>query len=418
MANTFTSNYSLVRSEIGGDNQNWGANLHTSLNTIDAQLINKVDKDNLKGFTSTAIVFTNTGASEGTISAASGDLFEDFEIGDRIRVTGATSDTNGSTSSPSIHTVTNKSNSNSITVSTGLFTASDGATVTIGLVLEPDFADIDAGEIDNAPIGANTASTGAFTTLTSSGNTTVSGDLSVTGNSTLTGNTTVNGNTTLGNASTDTVTSNAKHGATTFTGQITSEVADGTPPFVVASTSSVANLKAEKADQWSTTRTIQLTGAVTSSATDIDGSGNVSIATTLADPVYSTGTLSNFLYEGSTQVTSGPSTYTCNYTRIGRVYHVDYHVVWNAGIGASVAYWTFVLPAGITSDQGQQPFRYYSGASSGGGILPAPTWQDGLYYLRASDDRLVIQNSSGSALSPRTVTDTNTFVLNITYQAI
>jgi hypothetical protein len=165
MANTFTSNYSLTTSEIGGDNQNWGQNLHNSLDAVDSQLINKFDKDNVKGFTSTAIIFTNTGASQGTITAASGDLFEDFEINDKIRVTGATSDTNGSTSSPSIHTITNKSNSNSITVSTGLVTASAGDSVTITLVFEPGYSDIGAGEIDGTPIGANSASTGTFTTL-------------------------------------------------------------------------------------------------------------------------------------------------------------------------------------------------------------------------------------------------------------
>lgn len=165
MANQFTSNYSLTKSEIGGDNQNWGQNLHDSLDAVDSQLINKFDKDNVKGFTSTAIVFTNTGASQGTITAASGDLFEDFEINDKIRVTGATSDTNGSTSSPSIHTITNKSNSNSITVSTGLVAASAGDSVTITLVFEPGYSDIGAGEIDGTPIGANSASTGTFTTL-------------------------------------------------------------------------------------------------------------------------------------------------------------------------------------------------------------------------------------------------------------
>ena len=186
MANTFTSNYSLTKSEIGGDNQNWGQNLHDSLDAVDSQLINKFDKDNVKGFTSTAIAFTNTGSNAGTISAASGDLFEDFEIGDKVRVTGATSGTNGSTSSPSIHTITNKSNSNSITVSTGLDTASAGDSVTITLVFEPGY--VDGAAIDNTPIGANTASSGAFTTLSA------------------TGATTLDGNVTLGNANTDTVT--------------------------------------------------------------------------------------------------------------------------------------------------------------------------------------------------------------------
>ena len=169
MANTYTTNYSLTKSEVGGDNQNWGSNLHTSLDEIDGQLVNKLDKDVVKGFTSTAIIFTNTGSSTGTISAASGDLFQDFEINDRVRVTGATSATNGSDASPSIHTVTSKGSSNSITVSTGLVTASAGDSVDIALVFEPSYSDIGAGEIDGTPIGANSASTGAFTTLSASG---------------------------------------------------------------------------------------------------------------------------------------------------------------------------------------------------------------------------------------------------------
>ena len=48
MANEFTTNYSLVKSEVGGDNQNWGTNLRNSFDTIDGQLINKLDKDVVK----------------------------------------------------------------------------------------------------------------------------------------------------------------------------------------------------------------------------------------------------------------------------------------------------------------------------------------------------------------------------------
>jgi hypothetical protein len=58
-------------------------------------------------------------------------------------------------------------------------------------------ATITGGTINSTSIGATTASSGAFTTLAASGNTTLTGDL------------TVNGNTTLGNASGDTITLNA-----------------------------------------------------------------------------------------------------------------------------------------------------------------------------------------------------------------
>lgn len=64
-------------------------------------------------------------------------------------------------------------------------------------------ATITGGTINGTTIGASTASTGAFTTLSASGT------LGVTGNATFTNDLTVNGNTTLGNASGDTITLNA-----------------------------------------------------------------------------------------------------------------------------------------------------------------------------------------------------------------
>ena len=244
MANTYTTNYSLTKSEVGGDNQNWGTNLHTSLNEIDGQLVNKLDKDVVKGFTSTAIIFTNTGSATGTISAASGDLFQDFEINDKVRVTGATSATNGSDASPSIHTVTSKGSSNSITVSTGLVTASAGDSVDIALVFEPSYSDIGAGEIDGTPIGANSASSGAFSTVSA-------------------------------------------------TGQITSTVSTGSAPLVVASTTSVANLKAANADALTNARTITLSGDCTSDSVAFDGSGNITLTTSVSGKVLFKGTINS-----------------------------------------------------------------------------------------------------------------------------
>ena len=51
---------------------------------------------------------------------------------------------------------------------------------------------------------------------------------------------------------------------------------------------------AATATKWATTRTITLSGDVTSSATNIDGSGNVSISTTLAASGFTSGTLMLF----------------------------------------------------------------------------------------------------------------------------
>jgi microcystin-dependent protein len=118
--------------------------------------------------------------------------------------------------------------------------------------------DINSGSIDGTPIGANSASTGDFTTVSASGG--------ITGN--LTGNVT------------GIVTGNLLGTATTAT----------------------------QANKWTTARTISLTGTITGS-TSMDGSGNVSIATSggltnaqVANIVYPAGCL----YE--TTSTENPAT--------------------------------------------------------------------------------------------------------------
>ena len=63
MANTFTTNYSLVKSEIGGDNQNWGTNIHNTITAVDSQLVNKLDTEIAKVQTSTVISFTGGGSN-------------------------------------------------------------------------------------------------------------------------------------------------------------------------------------------------------------------------------------------------------------------------------------------------------------------------------------------------------------------
>jgi hypothetical protein len=79
----------------------------------------------------------------------------------------------------------------SIADSTGVVTLASSVLTT---------TDINGGTIDGATIGANSASTGAFTTLTTSGNATVGGNLTVTGTTTFNG-----GTITMGDAATDNV---------------------------------------------------------------------------------------------------------------------------------------------------------------------------------------------------------------------
>jgi len=176
MANTFTTNYSLVKSEIGGDNQNWGQNVHNTITAVDSQLVNKLDTEIAKVQTSTAISFTASGR---IITAASGNLFEDFKSGDKIKMSGASSGGNNGT-----HVIASKTNQNTIviTAASTLADESAGQTISYNLVFEP--ATIDAG----------------VTTVDSL---------------------TVEGNTTLGDANTDTV---------TFTGKVATDIlpsADG-----------------------------------------------------------------------------------------------------------------------------------------------------------------------------------------------
>ena len=118
---------------------------------------------------------------------------------------------------------------------------------------------IEAVSIQNTPIGSSTASTGAFTTLSASGTTTLSGLLNAnlgiavdtdkftvadaTGNTVIAGTLNVSGTTTLAAVS-----------ATTggFSGQVTSTVATGSAPLVVASTTKVTNLNADLLDGFNT----------------------------------------------------------------------------------------------------------------------------------------------------------------------
>jgi len=74
----------------------------------------------------------------------------------------------------------------------------DGTLTTDALVA--DTADINGGTVDGATIGANSASTGAFTSVTTTGNVDVGGNLTVTGTTTFNG-----GTLTLGDAADDNV---------------------------------------------------------------------------------------------------------------------------------------------------------------------------------------------------------------------
>ena len=157
MANTFTTNYNLVKSEIGGDNQNWGTNIHETITEVDAQLVNKLDNGIVIGFTSTVVSFT---AASRTITAASGDIFEDFKAGDKVRISGADNNNNNG-----IHIIASKTSANAIVV-TNASTLTDeaaGDTITIQLVLEPAYIDAGPTTVDSLTVEGATSLQGNTT---------------------------------------------------------------------------------------------------------------------------------------------------------------------------------------------------------------------------------------------------------------
>ena len=149
MANTFTSNFNFVKSEIGGDNQAWGNNLHTTLDLADIAIAKLVEDQIISGISSTAINITGSGSNGIISTAANLKYFESIVVGDKVRVSGSSVTANGSAAAPAIHKVIAKTSADSITVETQLTT--DTATeITVAKVLEP--VHINSGPIVCAPL--------------------------------------------------------------------------------------------------------------------------------------------------------------------------------------------------------------------------------------------------------------------------
>ena len=160
MANTTTSRYALVKPEVGAATDTWGALINTDLDDIDSQLLRKLDKT-LVDAVSQTITIANTNSR---VTTATTKGFQNVGVGDRIFISG--SDTSGNNA---IHTVTAIDTTNWLYVDcSGTTFVDDGPqTMTWGVVTKMK---IDGSPgIDNTPIGATTASTGAFTTLSASG---------------------------------------------------------------------------------------------------------------------------------------------------------------------------------------------------------------------------------------------------------
>ena len=186
MANTFTTNYNLIKSEVGGDNQTWGDNLHTTLTAVDLALSKLMEDQIVTGITSAAIDITASG-DNGIISTSSNyKYFESLVIGDKVRVSGSSQAINGTAAVPAIHTIISKTSADSITVSSNLVTDTS-STITVAKVFEP--VHINSGPIICAPLtsltggatrtagGSGLEGTDATDALKANGDVTLGGDV-------------------------------------------------------------------------------------------------------------------------------------------------------------------------------------------------------------------------------------------------
>ena len=158
MANTFTSNYSFIKSEIGGDNATWGSNLHSTLDLADTAIAKLLEDQLVSGITSAAIDLRKNNTANTITTDANLKYFESVNVGDKIRVSGSSAAANGTAAAPVVHTVTAKTSADSITVNTTL-EQDTSSTITVAKVLEP--VHVNSGPIVCAPLTSLSAATRA-----------------------------------------------------------------------------------------------------------------------------------------------------------------------------------------------------------------------------------------------------------------
>ena len=158
MANTFTSNYNFIKSEVGGDNATWGSNLHSTLDLADTAIAKLLEDQLISGITSAAIDLRKDNTANTITTDANLKYFESVNVGDKIRVSGSSAAANGTAAAPVIHTVTAKTSADSITVNTTL-EQDTSSTITVAKVLEP--VHVNSGPIVCAPLTSLSAATRA-----------------------------------------------------------------------------------------------------------------------------------------------------------------------------------------------------------------------------------------------------------------
>ena len=158
MANTFTTNYSLTKSEIGANNDNWGQDLNDALSSVDSQIVRKVDKTDVVTQTSNKIAFSGNSLVGNSSSAST--IFQNFQAGDIISIAGSSNSGNNGN-----HTISSKTNAYTLVTSTTFTNESEGATLSYHLVPKYSEVDIDGGTIDGATIATSDITVGAGKTL-------------------------------------------------------------------------------------------------------------------------------------------------------------------------------------------------------------------------------------------------------------